>query len=115
MHELSIATSILDIVEEQLVKSDVNSPVEKIHFIAGKMHAIIPDSLTFHFDVVKKDRRLMKDALLVIKEVNVKIRCPSCQREERLSEPVFICQECGGPVAVIEGQEMRVESIDVSE
>ncbi len=115
MHELSIASSIIDIVNKQLVQSEVNTAVENVTFVAGKMHAIIPDSLTFHFDVLKRDYELLKDAELIVENLDVIVKCPECGFELKLEEPIFVCQKCASPVEIISGSEMRVDSIEVAE
>lgn len=115
MHELSIATSIMEIVLGQLNQSGIDSPVEKVTFLAGKMHAIVPDSLRFHFDVVKKDHPLTQNAELVIEELPVVARCPGCDQSYTLDEPAFVCPECGTPMRVEGGSEMRVDSIEVED
>ena len=115
MHELSIATSILDIVRGELEKTGTDARVERIVFLAGAIHAVIPDALTFHFDVVKKDYPQTKRALLEIRRIPVVTRCPSCGRVDHPEEPSFVCDECKSPVLVEEGEELRVESIDVED
>lgn len=116
MHELSIASSIIDIVKQQLEASGVgDSKVEKIVFLAGAIHAVIPDALTFHFDVVKKDHPPLVDTFLEIQKIPVKTWCPGCGREDQPTEPSFICDECHSPLVIREGEELRVESIEVED
>ncbi len=111
MHELGIAINIISIVERELSARKIGEPVKRVDVRIGKMHAILPASLTFHFDVVKRERPLLADARLKIEDVPVKVRCPSCGREKALSEPIFACEGCGGAVEIIEGEEMQIVSI----
>ncbi|HPM41592.1 MAG TPA: hydrogenase maturation nickel metallochaperone HypA [bacterium] len=111
MHELGIAINIISIVEKELSARKIGEPVRRVDVRIGKMHAILPASLTFHFDVAKRGRPLLAGAKLGIEDVPVKVRCPSCRREAALSEPIFACAGCGGAVEIVEGEEMQIVSI----
>ena len=114
MHELSIAQNIVKIVHQEYQKGNYDSDVKKIFFSAGKMNAIIPESLMMNFNVVKGDFPEVKNAELVIEEKEVVVRCENCSSEVELSEPVFTCQNCGSPnIKLVQGREMYVESFEV--
>jgi hydrogenase nickel incorporation protein HypA/HybF len=115
MHEHSIAMSIIKITEDEMTKQSIHEPVEKITFLAGVMHAVIPDSLQFHFDIARRDYPLLKNTVLEIVKIPVHVECPNCGREETLDEAVFICSECSTPVIVKSGQELRVDSIEFAD
>ncbi len=115
MHELSIASSIIETVLKHLAANPVEERIEKVHFLAGKMHAIIPESLSFHFDVLKKDHPLLEQCLLIVEGIPVVLRCRSCGKEWQPDQPFFQCELCGSAVDVVSGMEMRVDSIEVEE
>ncbi len=66
MHEISIAQGILDTVKEEAKKQGVKK-VTKIGLEMGRFSTIEPSSLSFCFDMVKKDS-LAEDAVLDIKK-----------------------------------------------
>lgn len=115
MHELGIAQSIAKIINEQLVAHAVEQSVETITVKAGKLNAIVPESLRFHFDVVKRDYRQLCDAKLVIEPLAVLVSCQSCGIEYEIEENTFVCPECSGPLALLSGKELLIESFEVAD
>ena len=113
MHELGIAINIVRIVERELAGRGITAPVERVGVRVGKLHAVIPDSLAFHFGVARRDSPQLAGAELSIEQVPVIARCDRCNIEEPLAAPIFACERCGNPVRLIEGEEMVVTSITV--
>ncbi|HLE00699.1 MAG TPA: hydrogenase maturation nickel metallochaperone HypA [Bdellovibrionota bacterium] len=98
MHELSIAQSLIRIIEDELAKRNVKNQVERVVVKAGKLNAIIPDSLSFHFDILKKTRPQLESTVLEIQEIPAIVHCPKCQRTFELEHAIFACEVCGGPL-----------------
>ena len=116
MHELSIAQNIIAIVEEEMKKHSDNGTIKKILFKAGRMNAIIPESLKFGFDILKKDKDIVSKAELDIEEIPLRVKCKNCGSESNLDEPAFCCPECYSPdVEIISGKEMWIESIELED
>jgi hydrogenase nickel incorporation protein HypA/HybF len=115
MHELGIAQNIVEIVTKELESHSLKKRVERIIFKTGKMNMVLPDSLTFHFDILKEDHFLLKDAVLEIEEIPAVARCHSCDRSFPLDRPFFICPDCNGPAAIESGDQMWIESIFVED
>jgi len=116
MHELQIATNIISIVEEEIRKAGKTEDIEFVHFIAGKMRAIIPESLQFSFDVLKRNKPFLASAELQISEIPIKIRCKNCKTEHTLDEPVFQCETCSSTeIEIISGDELYIDSIEFSD
>ncbi|MCM2323380.1 MAG: hydrogenase maturation nickel metallochaperone HypA [Oligoflexia bacterium] len=113
MHEASIASRIITIVESELASRGVTAPVEKIRLRAGKLNAIVPDSLSFHFDVQKRDKPQLAETVLEVLESPIIAVCEGCGREARLDAPLFICETCSGTLTPKSGTELLVESISV--
>jgi len=116
MHELQIATNIISIVEEEIRKSGKKEDIKFVYFVAGKMRAIIPESLQFSFDVMKRDKPFLIDAELKISEIPIKIRCKNCKAKHTLDEPVFRCETCSSmEIEIISGDELYIDSIEFSD
>lgn len=116
MHELTIAQNIISIVEDELKSRNCHASVKKVIFSAGRMNAIIPESLKFGFDVLKKNSPFLMQSELEITEIPIKIRCNNCGREMDISEPMFICDKCGSiDIEILSGKDMFVESIELEE
>jgi hydrogenase nickel incorporation protein HypA/HybF len=115
MHEASIAQNIIKTVKYELEARKISTAVEKVVFTAGKLNAIVPDSLSFHFDALKKDEEQLKDAVLEVQDAPVKAHCAACKNTIELEDPIFVCPDCGGPLTVESGQELCVTSITVKD
>jgi len=116
MHELTIAQNIIRIVHDELEKIPGTKIVECVRFRAGRLNAIIPESLKFNFDILKKDYPMLDQANLEVAETPVIIRCRQCQAEAAITEPLFLCAACGSvDLQMISGQEMFVDSIEVKQ
>ncbi len=111
MHELAIAQNIVKISLEEAGKVGTEQEIESVFFRAGRLNAVIPDILIFNFDVLKVEEPQMEQAQLHVAQDPICVKCKACGHEAELEEPVFICLECGSPVAVKSGQEMYVERI----
>ncbi|OFZ78966.1 MAG: hypothetical protein A2583_05995 [Bdellovibrionales bacterium RIFOXYD1_FULL_53_11] len=119
MHELSIAQNIAKIVLSETERLKITKPVQKIVFCAGRMNAIIPESLRANFEIIKREHPVIAKAALEIREIPVKAMCTSCAFEFELEEPVFICPKCGCMARPLDpascGNDMFVESIETKD
>lgn len=114
MHELSIACSIVETVEENLPSE--NSRATKVFLKIGKMSGVVKDALLFSFDIATEDTRVA-GATLEIEEVPVIVHCDKCQNDTKLdSPPIFRCGYCGESTAnILQGKEMEIVSIEVED
>ncbi len=113
MHELSIAESINNIVQETLGEREAK--VLRINLQIGKLSAVVPDSLKFCFQFVAKDTPT-ENAELNIEEISVTCKCTACGSEFTLDFPVFLCPHCGsGEVKLLSGRELFIKSIELEE
>ena len=115
MHELSIALSILDIVETACRNHDC-SRVELVRVRIGKAAGVMSDSLSFSF-AAAKEGTLAEGASLEIEEVPVGGYCRDCVSEFTVEEKfVFACPKCGGvEFAMRSGHELEVVDLEVDE
>ena len=111
MHELSIAQSLLDIVVEESGKNGIER-VRAIRLQIGEFAAVVPEALTFCFEMVSRDT-VAAGAALEIEAIPVVARCGSCGSTFEVKDQVFLCAECGEPVfEILSGRELSVASID---
>ncbi len=116
MHELQIAKNIIAIVEEELLKAHILKPVDSVQVVCGKMRAIIPESLSFNFDVLKKNNLQLENSTLSIRETDVEFRCKNCRHRQNLDEPIFVCEKCSSSeIEVTSGNELFVDNIEFNE
>jgi hydrogenase nickel incorporation protein HypA/HybF len=74
----------------------------------------VPDSLAFYFELVSRET-LCEGARLEQEVVPARLRCEACASEWDPEDAWFRCTGCGGAGAVIAGDELEVESIEVEE
>ncbi len=111
MHELSIASAILD----SAVKHADGKPVAVVSVRVGALRQVVPDSLRFYFEIVAREG-ICEHATLELTEVPLRLRCSDCGREWEPDQPEFRCPGCApGSVEVAGGAELEVDYIEVEE
>ena len=111
MHELSIAESIVDVA----VRHARGRPVSRVEVSVGHLRQVVPSALAFAFELVAQGTAI-DGAELVMNVVPAAGRCRTCGDESVLDGFPLLCRACGSAdVAVIAGEELRVESLDVEE
>lgn len=112
MHELSIATNIINVIEEQQREHGFER-VSKIHLKIGEFSSVVPEALEFSFGIAARGT-VAEGAELVIEIIPLMLRCRSCG-EEFHSEPyIFVCPNCGGTeLEMLSGTELQIDSIEV--
>ncbi len=110
MHELSLSSAIVATV----TKHADGAPVTAVKMRIGTLRQVVPDSLSFYFDLVAQGT-VCEGARLESTLVTGRMRC-SCKHEWDLDTPSFRCPRCGaGDAKVIAGEEFEVESIIIEE
>ncbi len=115
MHELSIAMSILDMLEEESEKrGDVR--VEAVHLKLGAMSGVVKDALVSAYQLASEQTNF-ESCRLVIEEVSITADCPECRAERPIRSMQFlVCGECGTPVSnIVHGRELQVTALELSE
>jgi hydrogenase nickel incorporation protein HypA/HybF len=112
MHEMSIAMSMIEIVREEMRKCDAKI-LRSVRLNIGKMSAIVPDALSFCFEVITKGTE-MEGARLMMDVIPLKGYCHTCESEFGIKDYVFACPSCGGTsIEIISGRELAVVEIEV--
>ncbi len=112
MHELSIAQSIIEIVDEEARKHGAGQ-VKKIKLKIGEFSGVVKEALEFSFDVVKNGT-IAENAELEIEVVKFKALCNSCGFIlEDMNDFNLFCRVCGEPMRIISGKEMNIEYIEI--
>ncbi len=111
MHELSIAEAILAIVCEH---AD-GRRVTRVDVRVGHLRQVVPDALAFSFEMVAQGT-VAEGAELVAESVGAEGDCRMCGARSRLPEFPLRCRACGGlDIEVVSGEELCVESFDVTD
>jgi hydrogenase nickel incorporation protein HypA/HybF len=111
VHELSVSAAVVDTA----VRHAAGRKVTHVHLRVGALRQVVPDSLAFYFEIVARDT-LCEGAVLEQELIAARLRCESCATEWEVDAPAFRCPGCAGAeVAVVCGNELEVESIDVEQ
>ncbi|NVM20159.1 MAG: hydrogenase maturation nickel metallochaperone HypA [Desulfobacterales bacterium] len=111
MHEVSIAQSMLKIIEDESDKHGV-SRVTQLHVRIGSLSTVVPEALSFAFEVITKGT-VAEDAELNIEVVPAVGRCRNCNIDFKVDSALFLCPECGEIAAeIICGKELEISHIE---
>lgn len=114
MHELAVAQSLLEIVEQE-ARPYGGARVLRIWLRIGKLSAVVPDALRFAFDAITRGGAA-EGAALEIEEVPLKIRCRPCDEVFMVEDPFMICPRCEGiDVEMISGRELEIRSMEIQD
>lgn len=114
MHELSIAQSIVDIINQHVPAPDLPK-VRTVRLRIGTAAGIVVDSLEFSFGVITKETAL-DHAVLAVESVPFLVRCKQCGRESVNDQGVILCSNCGSSdTEVIAGTEMQIQAIELED
>ena len=112
MHELSIAESLLSIVQEEITRHCLKNVIS-VKIKVGKFTAIQPDALSFCFELITEDTSL-KGVALDIEILAIKGYCEECKECFELKEPIMICPKCQcWNVRIEGGRELYIAEIEV--
>lgn len=114
MHEVSIAQSIIQIVEDALPK-EKKGTVSAVNIRVGQLSAIETEALLFAFDIVKAKTGL-RSARLNIEMIEGRAFCNGCGHTFSLDSYATPCPHCKSyQVSITQGKEMKVLSYDFEE
>ena len=113
MHELSIAQSIVDVVETRAAECNA-ARVKHVRLRIGEANGIVTDSLTFCFEMVASSNPTLAGAQLLIDSVPHRARCSHCAKEFAVVNFIVqcpICQEWSREI--ISGTEFQVLEMEI--
>ena len=112
MHELSLATSLVEQVENILKERDFRKVIT-VSVSMGKFSGVERESFEFCFPLVCEGT-LVEGAKLEVVEVPVTLECQSCSKKTVIEEPVLVCGSCGSSsVQIVAGREFVISSLEV--
>jgi hydrogenase nickel incorporation protein HypA/HybF len=106
VHELSLASAVVDTVERHAE----GHAVRVITMRVGTLRQVVPDSLELYVELVGRGT-VCEGARLELEIVPARLACCGAEWEP----PSFRCPTCGGGGEVVSGDEFLVESIQIEE
>lgn len=114
MHELGIASSILDCVQKEAERHP-DARITKVGVKIGELAGVDQDALQFGFEVLVKDTEWEPVALEVEYVPRVQ-RCPKCEYEFRMTDYDPRCPLCGEVATqCISGEELDIAYMEVDQ
>lgn len=113
MHELSVALSLLELIEQKCREQGCRS-VSSVRVRVGKASGILPDAFAFAFDAAKP-QTVAREAKFVIDIVALGGVCSSCGNQFTTEEPyVLECPCCSSTSFKInQGRELELVELEV--
>jgi hydrogenase nickel incorporation protein HypA/HybF len=114
MHELGIASSILECVQKE-AERHAGARISKVGVKVGELSGVDVDALQFGFECIVKDTEW--DGLaLEVEWIPRMQRCPKCQSEFRMDGFDPQCPHCGEfATQCISGEELDIAYMEVDE
>ncbi|MFC8420305.1 hydrogenase maturation nickel metallochaperone HypA [Streptomyces sp. NPDC057236] len=111
MHEMSVALSVVDQVE-QAARSGGAHGVRRVAVEIGELAGVVPDALAFCFGLACGGT-LLEGAELVTRSVPGRASCAPCGRAwDTGMPPDMICAACrGGATELLSGRELRITEV----
>ena len=115
MHELSIASSVVETVTEAAANHP-GARVKSVRLRIGALAGVVQDSLEFCWQLATEGTPLAGSALEV-RKLPVVVHCAQCNADEELDGlQSFRCPRCGEPSADLrQGRELEIESFEIED
>lgn len=112
MHELSLATSIVDQLTEATI-SNGGHKVLSVRILLGPLSGVVEESLVFCFSEACHGS-MAEGAELIIEKSPLIVKCHRCQKESEVSPHHLLCPSCLVPdISVLSGKEFRIIDLEV--
>lgn len=113
MHELAIAESIAEVVAKRANEHQATH-VTSVRLRIGEASGIVPDSLTFCFEMVTSLDPLLAGARLAVDSVAHRAHCRGCDRDFIVRDFVAQCPACGEwSDQIVSGTELQVVDMEI--
>lgn len=112
MHELSLAQSVVEIIENAAAR-DAFARVRRVWLEVGQLSCVEPEAMRASFEAVARET-LAEGAALEIIAVPGRGRCPACGAVAALAAREEACPDCGSfGLQVIAGTALRLRELEV--
>lgn len=115
MHELPITQSILEIALRHAESANAVK-VTDLYLVIGELSSVIDDSVQFHWEILSQGT-IAEGSRLHFERIPAKLTCLDCGNDYKLDDGALTaCPQCNGfKIKVIEGEEFRLDSIEIEE
>ncbi len=112
MHEMSIAQSLLDVIKDEMQRHNA-SVLKSVLVHIGQLSAIVPESLSFCFEIMTSGTEL-EGAKLNMEIIPLTGKCRECGESFEIKDYAFECPLCNGTdIETLSGQELSIVEMEV--
>jgi hydrogenase nickel incorporation protein HypA/HybF len=112
MHEMSIAQSLIDILREEMTRHGA-TVLKSVRLRIGQLSAVVPDSLSFCFEVITSGTE-MEGAQLLMDITPLKAICLECHKGFDIEAYRFTCPYCSSPnIETTSGHDLSIVEMEV--
>lgn len=113
MHELSIALSLVDLIEEEAARH--GGSVVAVHLRLGPLSGVVRGALVSAYEMAREGTAA-DGAELVVEDVPIVVLCPVCNAERTpASAWEMQCPDCGTPTPeILRGRELEVVAMEIA-
>jgi hydrogenase nickel incorporation protein HypA/HybF len=109
---MSIAQSLIDIIKEEMAKHNVTK-LKSVKLNIGQLSAVVPDSLSFCFEVITSDTEL-EGTKLDMEIIPLEGVCNDCHKNFEIEDYAFFCPHCSGKnIETIAGRDLSIVEMEV--
>jgi hydrogenase nickel incorporation protein HypA/HybF len=113
MHELSIALSMIEQIEQ--VAAQHPGPVRSVQIRIGVLAGVDCEALRFAWEIARAGTPLAS-TILEIESVPLRVRCPACGSTHAAEMDSILCPRCVTPEQeILEGRELQLASLEIDE
>ncbi len=113
MHEVSLMEQTLAIAIDH-ARHHHASRIHHFKLRVGDLSGVVPDALSFAFEIVTQDT-IAEGASLEIQKIPVTCFCHGCQQSFQPPSWVYTCPLCQELSSdIIDGQQMELTSLEIS-
>lgn len=111
MHELSIALSMIEQIEEESARRG-GGVVETVYVRVGVLSGVDAEALRFAFEMAREDTPLA-ESRLEIESVPLLVYCPQCASTHAPDPWNIACPDCiKPPQEILHGRELEVRAFE---
>ncbi len=114
MHELAVVQSLLQLTLDHAAQHRARR-VLALDLVIGQLSSIVDDCVQFYWDILARDT-IAAEAQLRFHRIPARFQCRDCGATFDLDESRLTCPHCQSiHFDLIQGDEFRLESIDIEE
>ncbi|MBN2803763.1 MAG: hydrogenase maturation nickel metallochaperone HypA [Deltaproteobacteria bacterium] len=112
MHEMSLAVSMIEQLEE-IIKKEGAEKIESIHLEIGALSGVEKDAFEFVFPFAAEGT-VASEAILTFDKVSLEFECRKCGFVHITESPEMMCPKCSSvDLNVLKGEDFKIKTMEV--